>query len=1076
MTDVRQGALDGFSHTLALRASALGLFDATLSNLPAEASAALMIDVAVTVNSPSSFTVEGGDHAGSTYVLPKGGKFSGFYFNPDDAESTAAAWVQNGIDQDLTVVFSVFGVSNLWKEATVPTHQRFEGSLILPMLSTFTYSVDDGAPQTYERDVMSDEYTIDIELPAGTPLDSTVTVDLSQMGGIPYGYFFSNLENNRAEVALENGQGQVEIGLGPTEGFSDLSSYEIHFSVAQSEDRPSVWINGQRYDGDFSGEGMSLAYDEDGVPTLTLDGATIDKLGRPEVSEPVAGVSSCPGAIFSTGDLNVKLAGDSKINVGSDGENGFAIYAEGALDIYSTDALNPARLDVSYTHHSSYDLASVLHGDTVNINYAVLDVACQGGNSSADGTLVSVIDAKNGIGISGRGTVVTATCQEEGEQKWSFANSLAGTVGLGDATVNVSGKFGDVATSTDGDVELYGNLILTANLTGATSYAALFAPEGTLSLTGFGSMAAISLALDPQQQGDSGGGIGFPPQGVAYAQTLELDDTLEIVDPANYRIDTFEVPDYAASSGKTQGIVSIDNAGNATPAQTLEAYNPRNPAIFVGKTFDEVLPVESIAQTVWTDVLGYDGAYDPAHVLTADEVNAMKATRILTLVNVQGDDLTRCHFPRLFPNMENGRLTLAYDGVGDVTIEFPSMVLTAVSVQPGDAGNITLAGDAVMGRLEIGPCEGANPTMQRMAISGNLSIRTVSASDIASLQAFVVEGAAVADAVNLKDMAGLSAVDLSKDSALESIVVSGSPNLSSVALPEDAPLLTEVTLTGGKLSSIDLPDNAPLKNVDLSNNALTQLVLPETSQPASLNVANNQLSTVVIPEASRKTLEMLNLTGNPLSTLDLSGVNQNLSLKGMPSADNPAEITLLGITQADGTVVVDLSNIVAGAPSGAQEDMVTVSFGGEGGSYDPETSKVTFANADAAKQGFAYSVNTGFVTTDDAGDEVPVVLAVKVSVDVKPFGDSGSDTPIVPDNPNDDPNAGDGDHDDGSPDGAGSNAGNDGSSVSSDQDGSALAETGDGAGVILPIAVTAFALALVVAVLSGLKSRRKNDR
>ena len=72
-----------------------------------------------------------------------------------------------------------------------------------------SYSVNGGESVLVEGAGTQTNYSV--ELPAETPLDATITVDISSLPGIAKGYVTSSWENNTQEIILENGKATTEV-------------------------------------------------------------------------------------------------------------------------------------------------------------------------------------------------------------------------------------------------------------------------------------------------------------------------------------------------------------------------------------------------------------------------------------------------------------------------------------------------------------------------------------------------------------------------------------------------------------------------------------------------------------------------------------------------------------------------------------------------------------------------------------------------------------------------------------------------------------------------------------------------
>lgn len=1130
---VDSGAFDGFAGTLVLDASASSLYDQAFSSLPQDVSLMLNADVPLRVDSTSSFAVTGGSSSGAQIELSGGRAFGAFRMSATSFEIDVDLTFENGTDADLTMLyhnaFSTLG----WQEWTLAPGEVFERAWLTPAVTAFSYSIGGGEPVTAEAET-SYPYETTVELPAGTPLDAQVSVDLLATPGIAKGLTESSWEGDKAVVNLENGSATI-TGSVWAPGGEDLSQdFSITFTVAESAEGASVWVGGVRHDAPFEVDGVKLTY-EDGTPTLTLDGASIGQAG---------GAGSTKYAIYTAGNLRIQIQGEpSTITVDDASQVAGAIYAGGALDVVGSVPPDGSSLSITYVRHAVADkeAVSVVRAQSATIQ-ANLSIALSSAEHAAnDAPFTTAIRCDDDIAVQGRGNTVTLTATDDVAGRAYYGlDSQHGLVAVFDAALSVQGAFSSAVDAWEGDINVEGRSSVVVDVQNAASFGALFAPNGAIGvdLTG----GPSSFEVNAARPDDADPSLLAPA--AVLAKEIAVADGLFTVKPAGAQVATLSEP--LMGFGDLQTIAAAENleapAASAKAVSTLE-----------GQRMGDVFPVDSFATIVWQQALGREDAYDANHVVSAGDADAIAGCQTLRCRDVPAADYAKSGIEHLaglkyvtitlsdqgdallkLPAMSlDGLLVGARDGVQSVTVESPSLA-TGTVVFDNDAltgssasvASLSFAGSMSFGSLDVAELR----SLESLAFGEGVDIADLVVSNCGSLNSVDVSHLAGLEKLRLSALGeGFTQLDLSSNTQLKSLSLSllnsgftqldlsGLTQLESLALGgggfegldlshqaslsdlriDGAGALTSLDLSAqhalgsvwvngaGNLASLTFAADAPLTEIYVSGTGLTQLEIPQTAALASLSVGDNQLSELVIPEGSRQTLESLTAYGNKLKSLDLNGMSLDGCLLVAAGGEDlrPQTPVFEGAEQKDGSVVVDLSSLAAG--------LMEVDPGA--GAYDAAAHAVTFASAADAEGGFSYHFGTGAKVAGSADDAVGVndgILVAQASVDVRPYDDGSGDGGDSGDggNPGDSGDGGDGnpgssgnngsgsDNSGDSADGAGDQAGN-GSDVSvgNEQTGGEFSRTNDMTGAVIPIVigvVAVAAIAIVVAVIFLRRSRR----
>ena len=442
------------------------------------------------------------------------------------------AVVENGTGSDLSVLYrSAFSLSDEWRECVLASGQRIDGAWIQPFLTEFSYAVNGGSSVS----VAAEEGTqtdFTVELPAGTPLDAQVTVDLSTFPGIAMGLVESSWENNAATVALENGEATVQGVLQPAGGgIEELGSFSVRFTVAESAEAASVWVGGVRHDAPFEADGVKLTY-EDGTPALTLDGASIDQVG---------GAGSAKYAIYTTGNLRIQIQGEpSTITVDDSSQVAGAIYAGGALDIVGSVPPDGSSLSTNVCASCRCGQAvSVVRAQSATIQ-ANLSIALSSAEDAAnDAPFTTAIRCDDDIAVQGRGNTVTLTATDDVAGRAYYGlDSQHGSVAVFDAALSVQGAFSSAVDAWEGDISVEGRSSVVVDAQNAASFGALFTPNGAINvdLTG----GSSSFEVNAARPDDADPSLLAPA--AVLAKEIAVADGLFTVKPAGAQVATLSEP------------------------------------------------------------------------------------------------------------------------------------------------------------------------------------------------------------------------------------------------------------------------------------------------------------------------------------------------------------------------------------------------------------------------------------------------------------------------------------------------------------------------------------------------------
>lgn len=1016
---VSEDAFSDYEGTVVLEQNASSFYENIFNSLPEGAKLVLNCaklpmesDTTIQLLSMASYVLEA-DGATQTINLPNGRSFSEIRVEPADGLT-----VLNKSDAPISLQ-CMSAYTGTYFAVELAAGDQYSTSWLWPSLNQFSYSVNGGESVLVEGAGTQTNYSV--ELPAETPLDATITVDISSLPGIAKGYVTSSWENNTQEITLENGKATTEVTLTPRDdlGGSDFPlTTTIEFSVPATDQ--TVWIGGVRHDEAFSDEGITLSYEE-GTPVVTLDGATIKQAGGPNASG---------YALYAQSDLSVRLAegSDNYIYVGESGRQTGALYAGGELSLVSEGGSNPGSLNIGYTQYAfdSSQVSGVVSADTLWIN-ASLNVVyrenAQGG-MLPDAPL-TLLYAENDINLGARSAQITLGAT--GEHSLYGAMSRSGNIYAADCgSLSVNGDILSALYSVEGDISLGDHTDVSLTCAGGANPGIVNALKGTVTInpvSGSGSIVVTSQdATTP-----------------AYlAKNIELVEGAIFAEPESAKI--------GETTDSVYGTCATIVDQNGSVASKVIVSNERAAEI-TGKTMGECFPNSAIGEAVWTDVLKRSDSYDSAYVISGEDAHTIISCSALTLDIYQSTDFGSGGISNL-PSLE-ALLVRAHDN-GQIEVGLGDLSLDALYVDVDKVQKLSINGEgARIKELESAPVSPAytDYSLQSLVFGDGVEVSSFGASDLNELTELKLPSSVNSlwldnlsnltqldltswenlqnlnlQAVGIDGESGLK-LDLSHNTQLTSVTLrslnlSGELSLQALSQVENIRLefveglseldlsqnhaLTDVYVSSLGLEKIVFADDAVLTSLELGNNQLTELTIPQAAQLETLSVGENKLTSLNIPENSKATLKSLYAYQNNLASLDLSGTKLELCLLKAATATGPEQYpSFEGVLQENGTVTVNLSGLAA--------NIVSIDPGSEG-KYDAETGILTFSSAEAAKAGFSYVYDTkgevlneddaavdlsraygaeGEALSEDGSGYVPVYMEVSAQVALGSSSDGG---------------------------------------------------------------------------------------
>lgn len=1009
---VKEGALTGFDKTMVLTSGSAALIDDALSSksgLSEDVDLTLKMESlftsSVDIKSSSSFVIVDDDSNSQTVTLPEGYSI--------DSYSVSGAGVLFKNSTSSTISFTYKGLSGD-KDYPVSPGDTFDTSWFSPYLDTISCSINGGSAQLFSVD---DSIQVNVTLPEGTPLDATIDIDLSPTPGIAKGYVTTSWENNRSSVTLHNGSASASVDLTSANALPFPYPVTLTFSVAESAGKPSVWIAGTRYDDGFEADGMKLSYDEQGVPTLTLDGADIDIFSNTDVDS----------AISCSGDLNIVLENsDSRIEVGGTQK---AIEVGGKLTVTSsgTSSSSNAALNVAYGNASEMTnkIVDMIYADSMQIN-APIDVVCVD-QGSGTGSVVTAFSSKGDV-VIGPGSKISVGVNNKYRSDIPAPSAVYygvvsdnGSISIQDATVAFDGYLSSSLISWNRDVSVNGQSSLTVDNWNTAQFGTIFAPYGiaNVNVTGNGS---VDISASRPEGGDPT--LLDPSTIIAFDIVLGSSENQNtIVEPEGGSIGVTGY--FEEAYGKLKTVVSPSD--NTVPSPSVLIVSDDQNESFSGKQMSNLFS-DSLGKVLWSNVLEKDGDYDPSYSLTARDGLMLSTCTLLDCTGIPASDFPSSRIDKLSALKD---LVIELPDTGDAVLSLPaSLKLDTLDVYTASPQSIVL--------------KGAHATKLSFYVEGESSAtKSIEIGDDVSYQYLDVDG-----------LDGLETLSLPEQLATEGLSVTSCRALQSISLPEGYEVKDLTVKDCPALTALDLSSNTALENLCVNNTKLSKVIVPDGAALRLLDVSNNDISELVVPDSSKDTLGTIKVYNNALASLDLSSFSK-LTECGLADPNDESksqEASFVGQEQADKSVVVDLSSIAAGI----------VNLKSNTGTYDAEKHTITFADSEAAKQGFSYEYNTGAVLATERSGSLTMPVAASVSVepyDPSHQGGSGSGGPEGQVGPSvSNPNGNDG------PD-----LGNKENGENKDNDGLSLPTTSDDkgmfalvAGIVALIAVIGIVVSLVV--------------
>ncbi len=942
-----QGALEGFDQTLVLDATSDSLFSDALSSesgIGSDVVLTLKTDTyeasSINLKSSSSYELTEDGSAARTVTLPEGYSFNSYVISGVDttftnSTSSAVDVVYEGPSKDVTY--------------SVPVGESLKTKWFRPYIDTLTYSVNGGNEESYS---VGYEPKIEITLPEGTPLDATIKVDLSSTPGISKGFVTSSWDNNQTEVTLENGTASVEVDLTSESYISDSFTSTITFKVAESETMPSVWIAGVRYNAPFEKDGMALSYDEQGTPTLTLDGASID----------IFSSTSDNCAIHCQGDLNIVLENsDSSITVGDSQQ---AIDVEGEFSISTADMSlgSDATLKVIYGNASNKDnwITSLIHANSIEI-IGFMDVTCVD-EGSGTGDLVTVFDSENDIVVGFRSEVSVGVNNKyrsaapvPAATYYGFV-SHKGSIELSNASVTLDGYLASSLVAwgkdnTSGTISIDGRSTLYINNQNTAQFGAVFNPCGTVEID---VLAQGSVDIEASRPDDADPNLLSPA--AIIAKDIAISSLNILGEPEG---GTIEAINDLSAFGELKTIMSSDD--KTVPSNSVLIVSDYLNEMFAGKTISSVFS-DSFGQFIWTDVLNKTESYNPSYTFTARDGFILATCTSLDCVDIPAADFASSGIENL-PALRS--LTIELPDTETATLALPdSLYLDELNIYSFLPQSLVIE-SAYTEKLAIYAIEGDSSNTSSIELKQGVECSYVSIEGFDNLKTVLLPNQFGLDTLGALNV--LCELDVLSCSALESLTLPAGFNADAVVVNDCA-----------ALSSINLGSGSPLQSLRVNYTQVTEIVLPDGMEFQALDVSNNKIKNLVIPDSSKSTLESLVVYGNALPALDLSGFSnlRNCVLADPDDESRSQQVEFVGVEQKDGSVVVDVSSVAASLTG----------FESGKGSYDSDNQTVVFASAEDAEQGFSYKYDTAAQLNNVRSTSS--LMPVQVSIAVQSYGDS----------------------------------------------------------------------------------------
>lgn len=226
---VSKDAFSDYEGTVVLEQNASSFYENIFNSLPEGAKLVLNCaklpmesDTTIQLLSMASYVLEA-DGATQTINLPNGRSFSEIRVEPADGLT-----VLNKSDAPISLQ-CMSAYTGTYFAVELAAGDQYSTSWLWPSLNQFSYSVNGGESVLVEGAGTQTNYSV--ELPAETPLDATITVDISSLPGIAKGYVTSSWENNTQEITLENGKATTEVTLTPRD---DLGGSDFPLKIGRA--------------------------------------------------------------------------------------------------------------------------------------------------------------------------------------------------------------------------------------------------------------------------------------------------------------------------------------------------------------------------------------------------------------------------------------------------------------------------------------------------------------------------------------------------------------------------------------------------------------------------------------------------------------------------------------------------------------------------------------------------------------------------------------------------------------------------------------------------------------------------
>ena len=577
---------------------------------------------------------------------------------------------------------------------------------------------------------------------------------------------------------MENGTASVEVDLISESYISQSFTSTITFKVAESETMPSVWIAGVRYNAPFEKDGMALSYDEQGTPTLALDGASIDILSS----------ASEDCAISCQGDLNIVLENnDSSITVGNSQQ---AINVEGKLDISTANMpSDDATLKVVYTRSSEGNgTASLIQANSIDI-FGFVDVACTD-EGSGTGDLVTVFDSKEDIFVSSSEVSVDVNNESRSSDSASATNfyglvSHNGSIDLFDSSVTLDGYLASSLAvwgegNTSGTISVDGRSTLVVNNQNTAQFGAIFNPYGVVEIK-----VSAQGFVDIDASRPDGADQNLLAPAAIIAKEINISSLDILGEPENGTIETI---DDLAGFGELQTIMSSDD--KTVPSSSVLIVSNNLNDKFSGKAISSVFS-DSFGQFIWTDVLGKSENYDPSYIFTVRDGFILTTCTSLNCVDIPAADFASSGIENL-PALKS--LSIELPDTGTATLDLPSsLYLDELNVYSSLPQSLVI-NSVCVDELGVYTIEGE--------LSNTTSVELGSGS---SVQRLKINNTQVTDVI-VSDGVELQVLDVSNN------------KIKSLVIPDSSKAtLQAISIYGNCLSALDLSDFSTLCNCVLAD-------------------------------------------------------------------------------------------------------------------------------------------------------------------------------------------------------------------------------------------------------------------